>query len=430
MKITKTMRYEISFNKELYNLLSDIQYAVWRIKNKSVSMAWDWQQFSFGYNERFGEYPKPKEMLGKAVANDINGVTKELGSFMYSTIYTASATEAVRKFDEEKADVIAGRQAVSQYRRDGSFPIGSKQIRDIDRISAKKYSANLALLSRQGAKERGCKTQLPVTLRTGAGANDILDRIIDGTYKLCDSRITKVKTKYYLLVTYQFENEAIEMDKSRVMGVDLGIVYPAYMAFNFDNWQRYSIEGSEIISFRQRVEARRNALLRQSKYAGQGRRGHGRNTLLKPIEKLRGNVANFRKTTNHKYSKYIVEMAEKHGVGTIQLEDLSGINNRSKFLKQWSYYELQQFIEYKAKEKGIAVKYISPKYTSQRCSRCGYIAEGNRKTQEEFHCVTCDYKVNADFNAAKNIAEPRIEELITTELKRQEHERRTLLAEA
>ena len=430
IKITKTMQYEIEYDKELYDLLSDVQYAVFRIKNKAVSMAWDWQQFSFGYNERFGEYPKANEVAGKSLVSDINGVTKGLGYFMYSSIYSEAAREAVNKFNEEKPDVLAGRQAISQYRRDGSFPIRAPQIKNIERITARKYGANLSLLSRQGAKERGGKSQIPVTLRTGAGANDILDRVIDGTYKLCDSRITKVKTKFYLLVTYQFEKEAVETDKSRVMGVDLGIVYPAYMAFNFDNWLRYNIEGSEIISFRQRVEARRNALLRQSKYAGQGRRGHGRNTLLKPIEKLRGNVANFRKTTNHKYSKYIVEMAEKHGVGTIQLEDLSGINNRSKFLKQWSYYELQQFIEYKAKEKGIAVKYISPKYTSQRCSRCGYIAEGNRKTQEEFHCVTCDYKVNADFNAAKNIAEPRIEELITTELKRQEHERRTFLAEA
>ena len=428
IKITKTMRYEIEYNKELYDLLSDIQYAVFRIKNKAVSMAWDWQQFSFGYNERFGEYPKAKELLGKNVANDINGFTKELGSFMYSTIYSASATEAVNKFEKEKSDVLAGRQAISQYRRDGSFPIGSKQINNLERISSKKYSANLSLLSRQGAKERGSKTQIPVTLRTGSGANDILDRIIDGTYKLCDSRISKVKTKFYLLATYQFEKEDVQTDKTRVMGVDLGIVNPAYMAFNFDKWLRYNIEGSEIISFRQRVEARRNSLLRQSKYAGKGRRGRGRKTLLKPIEKLRDRVANFRQTTNHKYSKYIVEIAEKHGCGVIQLEDLSGISERDTFLRQWSYYELQQFIEYKAKEKGITVKYIDPKYTSQRCSNCGYIAEGNRQKQAEFSCVVCEYKANADFNAARNIALPDVEERIKSEIKRQEHEKRVELA--
>ena len=212
------------------------------------------------------------------------------------------------------------------------------------------------------------------------------------------------------------------------MGVDLGIVNPTYMAFNFDEYLRYNIEGSEIISFRQRVEARRNALLRQSKYAGKGRRGRGRKTLLKPIEKLRDKVTNFRRTTNHKYSKYIVDMAEKHGCGIIQLEDLSGISDRDTFLKQWSYYELQQFIEYKAKERGIEVKYVNPEYTSQRCSSCGHIAEGNRIKQAEFKCTLCGYKTNADFNAARNIALPDIEERIKDEMKRKEHERRLATA--
>ena len=428
IKITKTMRYEIEYDKEIYDLLSDIQYAVWRIKNKAVSMAWDWQQFSFGYNERFGEYPKAKDIIGKTLSPDIYAHIKEFGEEVASSTVDTATQEAVKKFEEEKRDILAGRQAISQYRRDGSFPIRAPQIKNIERVTSKKYSANLSLLSRQGAKERGSKTQIHVTLRTGAGANDILDRIIDGTYKLCDSRISKVKTKFYLLATYQFEKKDVQTDKSRVMGVDLGIVNVAYLAFNFDNYLRYNIEGGEIISFRQRVEARRNSLLRQSKYAGKGRRGRGRKTLLKPIEKLRDRVANFRQTTNHKYSKYIVEIAEKHGCGVIQLEDLSGISERDTFLRQWSYYELQQFIEYKAKEKGITVKYIDPKYTSQRCSNCGYIAEGNRQKQAEFRCVVCEYKANADFNAARNIALPDIEERIKSEFKRQEHEKRAELA--
>src|SRR5699024_11094293 len=315
-----------------------------------------------------------------------------------------------------------------QYRRDGSFPIRAPQIKNLERINSKKYSVNLSLLSRTGAKERGCKTQIPATLRTGAGANVILDRIIDGTYKMCDSEITKRKNKFYLLVTYQFEKKVDnDLDDSRVMGIDLGVVNAAYMTFNFDNYLRYSIGGDEIIQFRKRTEARRNSMLKQGKYCGKGRRGRGRKTLLKPIEKLQGKVANFRDTTNHKYSRYIVDMAIKHGAGVIQMEDLTGINGRDKFLKNWAYYDLQEKIEYKAKYAGIKVVKISPKYTSQRCSNCGYIAEGSRRTQEEFNCHQCGYKANADFNAAKNIAIPDIEKRIKDELKRQEHERNMLV---
>ena|SRR5690625_3133935 len=178
IEITKTMRYEIEYKKELYNLLSDIQYAVWRIKNKSVSMAWDWQQFSFGYNERFGEYPKAKDIIGKTLSPDIYAEVKEWGENIASKIVDSSVQEAVKKFDEEKNDIINGRKAISEYRRDGSFPIRAQQIRGLERVNKKKYNAKLSLLSRKGAKERGVKTQVPVVLRTGPGASDILDRKI------------------------------------------------------------------------------------------------------------------------------------------------------------------------------------------------------------------------------------------------------------
>lgn len=37
------------------------------------------------------------------------------------------------------------------------------------------------------------------------------------------------------------------------------------------------------------------------------------------------------------------------------------------------------------------------------CSNCGCISNENRKTQEEFKCVNCEYEYNADLNAAINI---------------------------
>jgi putative transposase len=50
------------------------------------------------------------------------------------------------------------------------------------------------------------------------------------------------------------------------------------------------------------------------------------------------------------------------------------------------------------------IKKINPAFTSQRCSVCGHVAAGNRKSQAVFTCVACHYTCNADVNAAKNIA--------------------------
>jgi putative transposase len=50
------------------------------------------------------------------------------------------------------------------------------------------------------------------------------------------------------------------------------------------------------------------------------------------------------------------------------------------------------------------VQKVSPAYTSQRCSACGHVAAGNRKSQAVFACLACAATINADVNAARNIA--------------------------
>ena len=50
------------------------------------------------------------------------------------------------------------------------------------------------------------------------------------------------------------------------------------------------------------------------------------------------------------------------------------------------------------------VEKVRPAYTSQRCSACGHIAAGSRESQALFRCAACGNTLNADGNAARNIA--------------------------
>jgi len=72
-------------------------------------------------------------------------------------------------------------------------------------------------------------------------------------------------------------------------------------------------------------------------------------------------------------------------------------------LNSWSFFQLEQFLIYKAAAKSITVEFINPAYTSQMCSCCGYTDKFSRKDQANFCCVSCGFRLNADLNASRNI---------------------------
>ena len=50
------------------------------------------------------------------------------------------------------------------------------------------------------------------------------------------------------------------------------------------------------------------------------------------------------------------------------------------------------------------VEKISPAFTSQRCSAGGHLDPKSRESQARFGCTACGYTLNADVNAARNVA--------------------------
>lgn len=402
---------------KLGKALRDVQYAVWKTYNRTIQMTWDFQQFSFSYKENFGQSLKFADLGtgNKTQASDVYSKCTMDYPYVSTSILDSAIKDAQARFKASAKDVLNGIASIPSYKRDIPIPIRAQQTKVTK--EAHNYLIKFPLLSKGFAKDSDLPTSFTVKVKARGAAKTIIDRLISGEYKLGDSKILRKGKKWFVSLVYKHEVKPVELSKSRVMGVDIGVVNAAVLAYNFSS-DRYFFDGSEIRSFRARTEARRNQLLRQYKHAG-ARKGHGRTTALQPIEKLRDNVANFRKTLNHRYSRKIVDEAVRNGCGVIQMENLSGISGRDRFLASWPYYDLQTKIKYKAKEAGIEVREINPRYTSQRCSCCGYIAEGNRKTQELFECVACGYKANADYNAARNIAEPDIETLIDKELDRQ-----------
>ena len=81
----------------------------------------------------------------------------------------------------------------------------------------------------------------------------------------------------------------------------------------------------------------------------------------------------------------------------------SRLMNRRLRASQLGY--LQDKLRFKLDERGLRYRSVQPAYTSQQCSRCGFVSKLNRKSQAEFVCQHCSFACHADVNAALNIAE-------------------------
>ena len=128
------------------------------------------------------------------------------------------------------------------------------------------------------------------------------------------------------------------------------------------------------------------------------------------LKRLGRRESRFRRQTNHCISKELVARAE----GTkraIALEDLGGIRERTTVRRSqrrrhlsWSFRQLRAFVEYKAGARGVPVVLVDPRNTSRTCPGCGTVDRKNRRTRDEFRCVSCGLAGPADRIAARNIA--------------------------
>jgi putative transposase len=91
------------------------------------------------------------------------------------------------------------------------------------------------------------------------------------------------------------------------------------------------------------------------------------------------------------------------------LEDLKGIRKQkskgkrlNKWLANWSFWQLEALLGYKAEILGKQIVKVDARYTSQKCSNCGQVEKANRDGSH-YYCERCGFGCHSDTNAAKNI---------------------------
>ena len=435
----------------LGEVLRDTQYNTWKMANKAIQMQWDYQNFDYAYKTKYGSYFKNEHGTlpsgNKTISADIMNETIEYNKNMNSNMKDAILRMVTNKWKNDIKKVLSGEQSVPSFNRSLPIELHNKQMMNTKRevqINREyvedytNYTIDIAVLAKKYAQEKykmpdgWFKLLFKIKNRYQSA---ILDRLMEGEYSLSMSKMKydERNKKWFLLLGYSFPEPPKVLNEDKIMGIDIGVNIPAMLAINEDKHYRRSVgDAKEVNDFTLQMNSRRRRLQKKLADSGTGRRGHGRKTFLKPLDKLGSKVANFKETKNHQWSRVIVEQAIKNNCGTIQMEDLTGISENNTFLKSWTFYSLQQKIKYKAELAGIKVVFIDPKYTSSRCNECGHIHRSVdkqkwRPSQEQFFCQSCGHQTNADYNAAKNISTKDIDKIISKDMKKQKKNDKVLV---
>ncbi len=222
---------------------------------------------------------------------------------------------------------------------------------------------------------------------------------LDGSWKLGTAKLVELKGLWYIHIPVTKEVEDFQKENLRhVVGIDRGL---RFLAVSYDEKGKTSfVSGRKIATKRRKFHEVRRQL--QAK---------GTKSAKRVLKRLSGRENRWMTDVNHRITKTLVE---RYGKDTLfVLEDLTGVSfeesNLSRGAKQnydlrsWSFYQLEQFLTYKAHENRSEVLKVSAKYTSQRCPKCGTIRKENRDHHRHLYTCQCGYRSNDDRIGAMNI---------------------------
>ncbi|MBI1370203.1 MAG: IS200/IS605 family element transposase accessory protein TnpB [Planctomycetes bacterium] len=448
--------------QDLAKLLRDTRYRVYRLANLAVSEAYlGFHMWRTGRAETYElDTPGALNRRLRRMLDEEGVRADELDRFSKTGALPDTVVGALSQYKIRAAtgkskwqEVIRGKSSLPTYRLDMAIPLrcDKRNHARLARVENGDVTLDLMLCLRPYPR---------VVIQTGnigGGAQAVLDRLLANPSQNPDGyrqRLFEIKhddrdNKWWLYITYDFPAaDPPRSSADRIVGVDIGVSCPIYVAINDGHARlgrrQFSSLGARIRSLQNQIVARRRSMQAGGKVALSGqtsRSGHGRKRKLRPIQKLEGRISHAYTTLNHQLSSSVIDFALSHGARVIQMEDLASLKDalRGTFIgARWRYHQLQQFLEYKAKESGLTLRKINPQFTSRRCSRCGFIhVEFDRARRDasrrdgyvaRFVCPApkCGFEADPDYNAARNIATPDIEKLISDQCKIQSIPTRSL----
>jgi putative transposase len=234
-----------------------------------------------------------------------------------------------------------------------------------------------------------------------------MHRELEGTMKTCT--IKREGMHWFVIFTGEIEPELVYHPSGEAIGIDLGLLHFATLS-----------DGSTIENPRYLRKAEQKLKKLQEALSRKKRGSKRRRKAAQLVGKNHRHIRNQRKDFHHKEARKLV-----NGYGVIVFEKLQPANmskrpkpkqdeagkslpngasakaGLNKSIVDAGWGQFQQIVVSKAEWAGSRVLFVSPKYTSQRCSGCGAVVQ--KSLDERWHSCSCGTELDRDHNAAINI---------------------------
>lgn len=229
---------------------------------------------------------------------------------------------------------------------------------------------------KEGKKREGCFFTLmgiPFQCRFGrdrSGNRLIVERVINGEYKMCTSSIQVDGRKVFLMLCVDIPQKEVKLNEDKTLYAFLGVMNPIVCtcdvraAKEYDSGMKtFEIGTAEEFNYRRRQiqEAVRRCQINNRYSVG----GKGRKKKCQAIDRWHDKENNYVDTKLHTYSRLLVDLAVKHSCGKIVLMNQTHREDDAKsenaegdnfVLRNWTYYGLKEKIAYKCKMYGIKME--------------------------------------------------------------------------
>jgi hypothetical protein len=248
----------------------------------------------------------------------------------------------------------------------------------------------------------GRTVSVPILVPSGQVSR--LTRMLEAGMPL-EGRLYQKKGRWYFAATYlNRANELhgpLHMAGRRPVGVDLGQRMLAVAVDPVRN-RRLLLSGKDVLFHRKRYERICKRL-----------RKAGTPAARRAAKRVEAKYARFLEHRERRVANAILRFAAPSAPNpiaarlarrvVIKFEDFQTAPASAEVA---SYRRIQGLVARRAELAGIPVVAVSRHETSQRCSACGAVQEGNRR--EQAYVCSCGYRSHADLNAARNIAQAAI----------------------